>query len=684
MITKINNKKWSGILMKGVFSFLFSSFLFSSCSDMLESDSSRQLFDPALDQKTDSVFYAYGVMQAMQQLADQYYFQNEMRGDLVKPTAKASLHLRDLASFTADATNKYDSVYLYYKVINNCNYYLAHRDTTLATGARNVVCNEYAAMASFRAWTYLQLARQYGAAPYITEPVTTIGQINANTSMTSYEGILQGEAQMLETLKARYSDEQLAVPTFGQASRSIGRLNWKSNRGQDVEKFIRPSKCFIPLNLVLGDIYLELGQYEKAATCYYQYLRYEGLQNPSNISVNYNDFLSTYYYSYSPIFKDFMEWPVDYNMTRNQQLYQQTPSWVNSFLHSSAPGDVISYIPMAVNYTMGKTTDIPAAFGYNYYGTEGTSTVIVDDPMELVFSCPKTQDIQVVPSQAYCDSSRRAQYYYYTEQLKVAPFNWIIKNAPLGDARASNICRGEGADSSYVYLYKPSTAYILLYRNTTVWLHLAEAINRMGYPDAAFAVLKTGLHSELNTFRYQEVYLKDQQGNDSIDEQGNKVLDMTQSHIDDKYYLTPESYELLTTRLPFLAQANSDIFKNGATKSFVGIHFHGAGAIEDLYSSYRYSTVVSAKIADISQKFGLNLSNYTKDDYINAMEDLLCDEYAMEFAFEGTRFSDLRRLAIHKNQSGIYGGGFGDKWLSRKLENNAAGITTQNCYLPFK
>jgi hypothetical protein len=118
-------------------------------------------------------------------------------------------------------------VYLYYKVINNCNYYLAHRDTTLATGSQNVVCNEYAAVASFRAWTYLQLARQYGAVPYITDPVTTIGQINANTTMTGYETILASEAQMLETLKARYSDAQISVPTFNQASRSIGVLNWK-------------------------------------------------------------------------------------------------------------------------------------------------------------------------------------------------------------------------------------------------------------------------------------------------------------------------------------------------------------------------------------------------------------------------------------------------------------------------
>lgn len=655
-----------------------------SCEDMLESENSRQLFDPALDQKTDSVFYAYGIMQAMQQLADQYYFQNEMRGDLVKTTDRATTHLRDLASFTADATNKYDSVYLYYKVINNCNYYLAHRDTTLATGARNVVCNEYAAVASFRAWTYLQLARQYGAVPYVTEPVTTIAQINANTSMTGYQAILQGEAEQLEALKARYTEDQLSVPTFNQTSRSIGMLNWNDQNGRDVEKFIRPSKCFIPLNVVLGDIYLELGQYEKAATCYFQYLRYEGQKGIGNISVNYVNNMSTSYSRYSPIFKDLTEFPADYNTGKNATLFSGVPVWENSFVHTAAPGDVISYIPMAVNYTMGKTTDIPAAYGYNYYGTERTSTIDVDDPMQGVFSCPKTEDIQVVPSQAYCDSARRAQYYYYTEQVKVSPFNWIVKNEALGDGRATMICQGNGADSTYVYVYKPSTAYVYLYRNATVWLHLAEAINRMGYPDAAFAVLKNGLHSELPNYRYEEVFLKDQQGNDSIDENGQKVLDMTQSHIDDKYYLTPESYELLTTRLPFLAQENSDVFKNGATKAFIGIHYHGAGAVEDLYSSYRYSTVLQAKIADISRKFGLNLTTYTKDDYINAMEDLLCDEYAMEFAFEGTRFSDLRRLALHKNQAGIYGGSFGDTWLSRMLQNNAPGITTQNCYLPYK
>ena len=656
----------------------------TSCSDVLESDSSRQLFEPSLSEKTDSVFYAYGIMQAMQQLADQYFFQNEMRGDLVTTTNKATTNLKNLASFTADVSNKYDSVYLYYKVINNCNYYLAHRDTTLTTGARNVVCNEYAAVASFRAWAYLQLTRQYGNVPYVTEPVTTIDQINSNTAAASYAAILAGEAENLEKLKARYSDEQIAVPTFNNALRSIGRLNWDTS----VEKQMLPGKCFIPLNVVLGDIYLELGEYEKAAKCYYQYLRYDGEHDPyfasiRGISVNFCNPIRTSYSWYSPIFKNLTDLPADFNETQQGTLYANQPLWESSFQHSAAAGDVISHIPMAVNYTQGKTTDIPAVFGYSYYGTDKNGDVRTSSLYD-VFNCPKTENIQVVPSKAYCDSARLAQHYYYTVQSTTGKQYWTIKSAPLGDARARIVSQGDGEDSSYVYCEKPSTAYILLYRNATVWLHLAEALNRMGYPDAAFAVLKNGIHSELANFRYYIEYVKDSQGNDSIDEQGNKIIDVEKSHMDENYYLTPESYELLTTTLPFLSQENSEIFRNGVTKAFVGIHAHGAGAVDYINSSYRYSSVLKAKIDDIYAKFNLGTPSYTKEDFINAMEDLLCDEYAMEFAFEGTRFSDLRRLALHKNMAGTYSGNFGDIWLSRMLQNNAPGITTQNCYLPFQ
>ena len=70
MITKINNKNWARIMMAGVFSFLL-----SSCSDMLDTESTRQNIDPEIGDKTDSVFYSFGILQAMQELADQYVFQ---------------------------------------------------------------------------------------------------------------------------------------------------------------------------------------------------------------------------------------------------------------------------------------------------------------------------------------------------------------------------------------------------------------------------------------------------------------------------------------------------------------------------------------------------------------------------------------------------------------------------------
>ena len=653
-----------------------------SCEDMLESDSSRQVFNPELNQKTDSVFYAYGIMQAMQQLADQYYFQNEMRGELVSPTAKASTHLQNLSKYTADASNKYDSVYLYYKVINNCNYYLQHRDTTLETGLDKVTINEYAGVASFRAWTYLQLTRQYGDVPYVTKPVTSIGQINAQTSHESYQTILAGEADNLQQLKNHYTPEQLSVPTFGNEKLNVGTLNWGN-----LEKEISPARCFLPLDIVLGDLYLELGRYAEAAKCYYDYLHFTGEQGgPAKIATYYMNTMSTNYSAYSPIFKNFTEWPANYYGGRYANLRTGKSSWINSFANESSPGDIISYIPMAVNYTRGVTTEIPEAFGYDYYSNSRRGTVQTGVTFE--YSCPKTENIQVVPSVTYRDSARLARYYYTTELTSSAPQYWIHQSGQYGDARAYIVSQGQGADSTYVYTYKPSTAYVYLYRTATVWMHLAEAINRMGYPDAAFAVLKNGLHTDLKNYYYEQFFLKDYTGeNDSIDAEGNKVINPAlEQHTDNKYYLTPESQELLTTTLPFLAEENNKIFVNSPNNYFIGIHARGAGEVEDKYSTYRYETVVKAKIDDIYAKFNLGTPAYTKEDYINAVEDLLCDEYAMEFAFEGTRYSDLYRIALHKNGDTTYRAGFGDEWLSKKLENNAPGITIsgKNCYLPFK
>ena len=90
---------------------------------------------------------------------------------------------------------------------------------------------------------------------------------------------------------------------------------------------------------------------------------------------------------------------------------------------------------------------------------------------------------------------------------------------------------------------------------------------------------------------------------------------------------------------------------------------------------------------EIARVYNVNVGT-TKQDSINALEDVLCDEYALEFAFEGNRFYDLCRMARHKNaDSGLYVANFGSIWLSRKLQYKSPTkdlTNPDNWYLPFK
>ena len=241
--------------------YLFTLLPLCSCSDMLETDSNHQVFDPALNQKTDSLFYAYGILQAMQQVADQYVFQGEMRGDLVKTTEYTDSMLSRLADFSATTTNRYDSAYAYYRVINNCNYYIAHRDTALYTGATNVVINEYAGVKAIRAWAYLQLARNYGKVPFFTQPLTKISQIENNSfPELDLNGIVSELAPDLE----QYTG--FTTPDFGSVIFNAG----SSNSGGI--KAIASRLLMIPVDVILGDLYLENNQYDKAASHYITWL----------------------------------------------------------------------------------------------------------------------------------------------------------------------------------------------------------------------------------------------------------------------------------------------------------------------------------------------------------------------------------------------------------------------------
>ena len=149
--------------------------LLSSCSDILDTSSELVEFqeDNTLDHPTDSVYSVMGIVNRMQLIADRSVLLGEIRSDLVTPTEAASADLKRLAAFDFAEPNKYCQVSDYYAVINNCNYYLANVDTTLQRRGRTLFRYEYAAVKAFRAWTYLELVKNYGQVPLVTEPVMT-------------------------------------------------------------------------------------------------------------------------------------------------------------------------------------------------------------------------------------------------------------------------------------------------------------------------------------------------------------------------------------------------------------------------------------------------------------------------------------------------------------------------------
>ena len=640
---------------------MFGLFATTSCEDMLMTGNDSMVTNPELDNKTDSVFYALGIAQAMQQLADQYFFIGEMRGELVTTTDQTDNNLRQLADYSATTSNRYDSAYVYYKVINNCNYYLTHRDTTLTTGSTNVTINEYAAVEAWRAWAYLQLARTYGGnekgIPFYTEPLTTISQIeNANFPELTLTQIVAELAPSLE----KYSG--LQVPTFGTNSYSVGNTNW------GIAKNINPELIFVPVDVILGEMYLEDGQWLKAAQHYCKYLCDNKLTSEDMAVFRHlwADNMSLNWFA-----EDFER---SYNLL--------VDGYTQIFDNLASPKDVLTYIPMAVSSQRGQTTNIPLAFGYDYYSTS------------LSNACPRAEEVQIAPSDTYYGLTEDCDFYYFPKNMNgttLEPNPNAVKVCKIGDGRAvysdgygnSNADRAilnrDASDSTKIYIGKMKNANVYLFRTSTIYLHLAEALNRLGHPDAAFAILRNGIST------YLEQLIPGADG-------------VYAAH----QYMTKESVDLLTTKVPFLNDVNRTVF---VPENTYGIHHHGGGftngkGIENNMSVkgsqatavgsrnnlyYLPQPIIGAKMQELSEQFGLQME-MSKQDSINAMEDILCDEYAKEFAFEGIRFYDLQRIARHKNEAGLYGSDFGSIWFADKLKNNNPQVDLtepKNWYLPF-
>lgn len=681
----------------------------TSCEDMMTVETGDKAYVNAQD-----TLYSYlGIMRCMQDVAERQVILGEIRGDLVSSTDYTTDTLYAISNFDnpKDQTCSMLQVSDYYNVINNCNFYIQNADTNAIKSNIKYMIPEYAQVKAIRAWAYLQLVKNYGAVPFITKPVSSLDVIKN----FDYQNNLVDKNNLVDRLiedgLTAFVDTK--YPQYGSTSSTYGSWN---NGYTDISSRM----CYIPIRVVLGDLYLlrgaSKGDYEQAAKYYYTYLKNETL----------------------PLYRQYCTAMTDRTGSLTYNKANNWGTWASQYSYTATTNEVITIIPSSANAGLGKMlTRVADIFGYTPSSSQYSSETQGSDGAQVdangstqyeaagAISVTRNRKRQFCPSNSYIAHNEVHDYINYLSnnpsdaagELRYS----IIEDC---DARYGNSVE----DYSYEGIGYPLCAKaakgaqffysIPIYRKTLIWLRLAEAINRAGHPEFAFAILKDGLnqytiptvqdftkilpHTEtINGTDYyltrntdlditvynmvdadpeattKEYFYYDAEGNFTVYEE--KVGGIKWKEVNDTTYYRDLKYSAsgamhyVTDSLK-VQNFNSFLdFSDDIWNTTYGIHAKGAGfgswstANQDEIQT-NISGLRDEGTYDFEKellRYGVTLKDASTEEIINAVENIIVDELALETAFEGNRFTDLVRIAEHKNASGIDG----TDWLAKKIAN---------------
>lgn len=499
-----------------------------SCSET-DSDLVSFVEDNRLDTPNDTVYSLMGIINKMQVIADRTILLGELRGDLTSLTENATLDLQGIANFTAGTDNPYNNARDYYAVIQNCNYFLATADTTLTKRGYKVFEKEYAVVKAYRAWTYLQLAINYGSVPFFTEPL--LAEKEADPSKFPHYDVTQIANYFIADLQP-YVDTD--YPNYGAIN------------GFDSRRF------YLPVRVLLGDLCLWAGRYSEAAKFYHDYLTKQGDTHPAGTA----------------------------NIAWENYDFQTIIDGYASQLMASS--ERITFIPMEEEEYDGIVSHLKDVFNStedNNYYYQATHSKAYDELSQaqryvLVYNDPVTllpDTVAPADTMTYWNDALRGDL----RQFSI----YSLRNQPSASTAYSSLRQT---------CYKHTTDNVNILRLQHVYLRYAEALNRAGFPESAFAVLKYGLW-------YENI---------------------------DKYISEAER-----TAAGDLLSFSQYTFLRTNTQ---GLHSRGSGNA-DADTTYIIPPLAS------------------KSDSILYVEDRICDEMALETAAEGLRFYDLMRLSLHRS-----------------------------------
>lgn len=492
-----------------------------SCSDFIEVDSNSVIPSDnyKITDRATARYTMFGILSQLKRVADKYVVVGELRGDLLTTTENSTQDLRDIAAFQADSLNAYHLESDLYGIINSCNYLLSRIDTAVVItndeGEREKVLKyEMAQATAIRAWAYLQLLLDYGTATYYTEPVTSVDQTVDGREM-DIEALLPVLIADLQPWIPADAETREQMPDYGTVDRFAS------------------SQLFIPLRVLLGDLYLYVNDYEQAASMYYAHL----LSNGLTVLARRNSWT-------------------------DNTFSRESGNWTSLFSVASEMQTVIQC-----------TDDYVDALSH----------------LADIFS-PK-DDYLLAPSAAGL-STWESQTYAYGSSVSTQG----DLRGPYGTYDYVTVAKGATeTEVAAVTKYKNLEQTAVLYRTSTVYLRYAEAINRLGKYNMAFALLKYGLNREkLLVPSYVPA-------SEFTDEEG-QVID-------------------------FLDFGQGNLNYNQVFASNAAMHSRGCG---ERISDFRSYAIESGM------------------DSLLFVENQLLTEMALETGYEGNRFADIFRIGRHR------------------------------------